>query len=282
MSFVLPNCEVLPFKPWAAPVCHLYGNRCGHDVESPNLKINLKPSGKMHDVLVQLMDRIEGYMYDPHTMEFLELSRGSARQTRSERRQSIIKTLKTLLHFLDLPTMKIARFVRATGELKPITIKDLHVYSGLSLSRFKRAWETLVDSGLFCSVSQYEKEQDADGCTKFRGLPSIKFMRKSLFTLFGLDKALDSVKRKKRQSESKKLKKQSRAQKKAAELERVALSKRGQREVQRSINEGLGGRAMAVKTRQALKRLMSSKAVGGVSERVPIVNVFDEDDDLLF
>jgi len=270
--------NVSSFTRWATPVSHKYGNRCAHNVGAPNLKTNLKVSRKMHSVVVQLMGRIDAYMDDAHVLDFVELARSSSRQTRSERREGIVVTLKTILHFLDLPSMKIARFVRATGELKPITIKDLHVYSGLSFSRFKRAWLDLVHSGLFGSVPQYEKETSVvAGNTKFKGLPSIKFMRKSLFTMFGLDKALESVQQKKRQQKFKAAKRMTRAQKKVAEMQDAALAAKAKRSVAQSVSDSLGG----LETIKAIRQMIGSKSVGGCGAPGGGVDD-DDDDDLMF
>ena len=229
------------FTRWSKPVSHKFGNRCGHDSGAICTKTALQPSEKMHSVVLQLIGLIEGYVDDPRVLPFIEDVRTSHRQTRSEGRESIVKALKTLLMFLDLPSMKIARFVKATGELKPISVADMAEYSGLSLSRFERALEVLKLVGLFGSVPQYEKQLDKHGNVCFKGLPSIKFMSKWLFEVFGLDKTLTTVQQKKRSAKYKVSKQLSRQQKRLAEQIQQAILRRDRKQAAKELKRSMWG-----------------------------------------
>lgn len=241
-----------------------WGNRCGHDKDNPNFSFaeNLGLTDKTHTVIKDIVERIEDYYYDPDKLPFIEASRSTDRQVRSERREAIIKTLKALLKHLDLRTMRVIDYKSDT----PVIIKNIYKVSGLSFSRFKRAWLTLVHSGLFKSIPQVEKETDSDGNDRFRGLPSIKFMSKKLFAMFSLDKKLNSVQRSKQlkhEQNKNKAKRKTRAQQAAQDLTERAEAMRFQSEYSASVNDtifsGISKKNMNL-TKKMLRNQLRQKA----------------------
>lgn len=177
------------------------GNRCGHVPAKPVLDPIVELHAKAPPILRDAIKKVRAFYAQPETMPYLN---HDDRQRRSESRESIVVVLNVLLKHLDLVTMKLQQVTAQGSRLNP-SIKYLHAQSGLSLSRFKRAWLALIDSGLINSFKQHEKTEKGD----YKGLPSIKTVTPLLFKALNMAKRLkhtrDYLSEKQRLNKAKKL-----------------------------------------------------------------------------
>lgn len=164
-----------------------FGNRCGHVCAAPTLDPTRPiPVGRggYPRILAVAAERIEAFYSTPETFPSLALNPTSS-QKRSERREALIRLLKSVLKFLDLPTLTVS--VRdAEASHHNITISTLAKHADLELRRAERALSDLATAGLIFTVQQRVRNPEGG----FRSVPAIKRVSPALFSACGLDVAL--------------------------------------------------------------------------------------------
>jgi len=179
------------------------GNNCGH---SPNTPRWFEPPEKhtRPHIIKSLIDGIKGYYKEPVALlPSLNLSNGSDRQQRSERREACISVLGCLVHYLDLATLRIG-IPQADQSFKGITMPFIAEKCSLTLRRTERAVADLVVAALITVYPLCEKLEDAT----YKGYAAIRTINKKIFTVFGLggrlkyerDKAAARTRKKERKS----------------------------------------------------------------------------------
>ena len=161
------------------------GNRCGHVPDQPVLDALVDLPKKAPPILRDALKKVREFYAHPMILPFLNHEQ---RQRRSEAREAFVVVLTVLLKHLDLVTMKII-MVTPQGERQNVDLRYLHSQSGLSFSRFKRAWLALIDAGIIKSFKQHEKTEEGD----YKGLPSIKTITPLLFSAMNLGKRLKAA-----------------------------------------------------------------------------------------
>lgn len=164
-----------------------FGNRCGHIPASPTLDptrpIPVGPGGYPR-ILAVAAERIEAFYSSPETLPSLALNPTSS-QKRSERREALIRLLKSILKFLDLVSLTVS--IRdSDAVLQNITIATLAKHADLELRRAERAFSDLASAGLIFTVQQRVRNPDGG----FRSVPAIKRISPALFSACGLELAL--------------------------------------------------------------------------------------------
>lgn len=162
-----------------------FGNRCGHQPDAPILDALVELHRKAPPILSDLLKKIRAFYAQPDTLPFFN---HDERQRRSERREAFVLVLTVLIKHLDLVTMKVVR-VNEHGQKVNVDLRYLHAQTGLSFSRFKRAWLSLIDAGVIKSFKQHEKLESGD----YKGLPSVKVVSPLLFGAAGLSKRLKAA-----------------------------------------------------------------------------------------
>lgn len=178
----------------------MQGNNCGHSPKNPRW-FEPPPQHTRPKIISKIIDEIQHYYHDPTGLiPSLNLSNGSNRQQRSERREACLSVLGCLLHYLDLASLRVG-IPQQDGSFTGITMPFIAEKAGLSLKRTERAVHDLVSSGLLNVHPLCEKLSD----TVYKGYAAIRTISIKLFTLFGMggrlkferDKA--SARQKKRQ-----------------------------------------------------------------------------------
>ncbi len=157
------------------------GNNCGHSPNTPRWFEPLEKHTRPH-IIKSLVDSIKGYYKEPAALlPLLNLSNGSDRQQRSERREACVSVLGCLVHYLDLATLRVG-IPQADQSFKGITMPFIAEKCSLSLRRTERAVADLVASGLLTVYPLCEKIEDAT----YKGYAAIRTINQKIFTIFGL------------------------------------------------------------------------------------------------
>lgn len=158
------------------------GNFCGHDPLKPRFDLALPANKKMPLILKKLADRLPDFYYLPSAkIPTLAYSGGIGhRLLRSERRESAIQVLKTLLKFCDVASLRVG--VPTEEGFKGLTFGTIANHAGISYSRVVRVVQNLKAAGLL-TVSKLAKHHE-DGTVT--GMPAVKAINRHLFGAFGL------------------------------------------------------------------------------------------------
>ena len=178
-----PELSATPLSAIATAVAS--GNRCGHIPTAPRFFRPPETHAPHPRILVRLQEAIEAYFNDPTCLPMLNSANGSPRQQRSERRESSLAFLGTLIHYLDLATLRIG-LPKEDGTFLGLSMEFLAERAGLGLRRAERACRDLVAAGIL--TISHRVEATADG--GYRGLPAIREITTALFKVFGLEKWL--------------------------------------------------------------------------------------------
>lgn len=212
-----------------------FGNRCGHDPAKPLLDLPASINKRLPKLLQDTIKKVKHFYANPSDFTFLN---HEERQRRSESREAMVQVLSVLFLHLDLVTMKLVR-VDKKGNKHNVSIAYLHSQTGLSFSRFKRAWLALIDSGIAKSFKQYDHKKDHG---IYKGLPSIKTITPLLFTALNLNKRLkasrDYASERQRKSQGRK----TTAIKAAETLIDHANSQRVKKVMSKALKQMLGGK----------------------------------------
>lgn len=212
----------------------VFGNRCGHNPGQPVLDLPKAINEKIPKLLQDTIKKVRTFYANPSEFTFLN---HEERQRRSESREAMVQVLSVLLIHLDLVTMKLIKFDKK-GNQENVSIAYLHAQSGLSFSRFKRAWLALIDAGICKSFQQVESTEQGE----YKGLPSIKTITPVLFTALSLDKRLKSSRDYRSELKRKRTYKKTRAVKAAEAIIDHARSLRVKKAIGNSFKQMLGGK----------------------------------------
>lgn len=158
------------------------GNRCGHDPANPRWFAPPEKHKERPRILVKLSERVRRYYDAPaETIPSLNFANGSDRQQRSERREACISLLGCLVHYLDLPTLRVG-IPQSDGSFSGLTMPYLAAISGLGERRAERAIADLVAAGI---ITVHPIARRIEECV-YKGYAAIRTVSAKLFTLFGL------------------------------------------------------------------------------------------------
>ena len=183
------------------------GNRCGHIPTAPRFFRPPETHAPHPRILVRLQEAIETYFNDPTCLPTLNSANGSARNQRSERRESSLAFLGTLIHYLDLATLRIG-LPKEDGTFLGLSMEFLAERAGLGLRRAERACHDLVAAGILTIHPRVEATADGD----YRGLPAVREITTALFKIFGLEKWLQHEREKAAKRQKRRQQRQENAQ----------------------------------------------------------------------
>lgn len=162
----------------------LTGNRCGHDPRAPQLAPVIQPKtgqGGLPPVLRLAVEKLAAYFDNPELLPTLNAANRSNRQQKSERREACIRVLSTLLHRMDIGSLRVG-IPRGDGTYYDYSIAQIAEAAGLGLKRTQRAIADLKQAGLI-KINQI-REKVANN--SFRSFVAVKTITRSLFAALGL------------------------------------------------------------------------------------------------
>lgn len=158
------------------------GNRCGHNPLAPRCFVPPPEHQTRPGILLRLSNRLESYYKDPAAvLPSLNFANGSTRQQRSERREACLIVLDTLIHYLDLVTLKVG--IPRADSMAGLTMAFIAERAGLNLNRVERAIRDLKRAGIL-SVQPLVTRAATGGLI---GLGAIRAISPKLFAVFGLE-----------------------------------------------------------------------------------------------
>lgn len=145
------------------------------------------------------VEKLGEYFSNPDLLPTLNAANKSSRQQRGERRESCVRVLSTLLHRMDIATLRVG-VPRSDGSHYDYSIDQIAEAAGLGLKRTKRAIADLKRAGLV-TINQVRRKA-ADN--SFKSHAAIKTISRSLFAALGLGAMFsrEHEKRSKRQRKS--------------------------------------------------------------------------------
>ncbi|EIA1343652.1 hypothetical protein K6689_004689 [Vibrio parahaemolyticus] len=171
----------------------------------------------------------------------LAKAKDSKRQRRSESAEAVTLVLKCIAKYIDLTTFKVGFYQYNSKKWFDLSYKKICEYTGLSLSRVRRALAEIQRVGLIALHPISEAVLASSGELRYYAKPAIKTVNLGLFGLFGLaDRA-----QKERQKAYKRLKRKE-EQQRTEEAENTVKTLLGG-------SEGLSGIALAQTVMQKLK-----------------------------
>ena len=186
LTLVLPYGPEFPETPLSAIAAAVTsGNRCGHTPTAPRFFRPPETHAPHPRILVRLQEAIEAYFRDPTCLPTLNSANGSLRTQRSERRESCMSFLGTLIHYLDLASLRIG-LPKEDGSFIGLSMEFLAERAGLGLRRAERACHDLIHAGILTISPRVEATAEGG----YRGLPAVRKISTALFKIFGLEKWL--------------------------------------------------------------------------------------------
>ena len=186
LTLALPGGPELPETPLSALAAAIgSGNRCGHIPTAPRFFSPPETHAPHPRILVRLQEAIETYFQNPTCLPTLNTANGSLRTQRSERRESCMSFLGTLIHYLDLASLRIG-LPKEDGGFLGLSMEFLAERAGLGLRRAERACHDLVNAGILTISPRVEATAEGG----YRGLPAVRKISTALFKIFGLEKWL--------------------------------------------------------------------------------------------
>lgn len=179
------------------------GNRCGHNSAAPRWFGPPPAHAPRPAILRRFNQAVRRYYPHPRaTLPELNGANGSPRQQRSERREACLALLGALVHYLDLPTLRVG-IPQSDGAMAGIPMHSttwpsgtrtigLAERAGLSLRRAERALRDLVRAGLAAVHPRCHKLDEVH----YQGFAAIRTLTPRLFAAFGLDAWLAHERRK--------------------------------------------------------------------------------------
>ena len=168
------------------------GNRCGHCRYGSTLNtfkpLRVEGKGAQPKLLIKAVEQLDEMFELPkkwlkNLNQNASDANGKSRQKRSERREAIIKLLKTLLKFLDLASLRIGT-PGTDNQLHNITIDVLAKHAGLNKKRAERAWDDLKDAGIIIIKPVVDTNEKGE----IRAKASVKWLAADFFEAIGLGK----------------------------------------------------------------------------------------------
>jgi hypothetical protein len=170
---------------------HLYsGNRCGHVASSPVLELTRPIPPAYPRILQKAAGRLDEFYFRPSILPGLACT-PTSQETRSERREAIVRFCRALLKFCDLATLRVG--VRKGSDLQNVRVDTLAKHADLELRRAERVTAELAGAGFLTTIQQREFSPSQH---TFRSIPAIKRLSAKLFAALGLTVALDLERRK--------------------------------------------------------------------------------------
>ena len=208
LTLVLPCGPELPETPLSAIATAVAsGNRCGHIPTAPRFFHPPETHAPHPRILVRLQEAIETYFRDPTCLPTLNSANGSLRTQRSERRESCMSFLGTLIHYLDLATLRIG-LPKEDGGFLGLSMEFLAERAGLGLRRAERACHDLIHAGILTISPRVEATAEGG----YRGLPAVRKISTVLFKIFGLEKWLQHEREKAAKRQKRRQQRQENAQ----------------------------------------------------------------------
>jgi hypothetical protein len=172
---------------------NLGGNLCGHDKQAPDFRL-VRPIktgvAGIPLVLIMAVQRLTGYYDRPTLLPSLNRVNDSDRQQRSERREACIVTLASVLKYTDLSSLRVG--IQTVEGFRPWSLKMIHRATGLSWSRFERAWLDLKAAGIVSSSQKKAILKDNEWHYEI----AVKALNASLFSALGLGSMLKKERKK--------------------------------------------------------------------------------------
>lgn len=154
---------------------------------SPEQPILLPAALKKVDappVLLQLIDKIEAFYWEPMILPRLNFAL-SKYQMKSSRREALVRFIKVLAKNTDLATMTIGKFNQ--GKFTPVKFSVLADEAEINKRRADRIVRALKKAGYLTVTRQYEKDKEQN---TYKGFAAIKTIKEKLFKDLGILKRL--------------------------------------------------------------------------------------------
>jgi len=180
----------------------LFGNKCGHEPKVPRY-YDIPKEHKLRPSVIQLaINNIKNFYETPRRwLESLRINRESSRQQRSEAREANSGVLQTMLHYLELATMRVG-FYKPNGEFWTPSmawiakqlgwrtkadeeedrelIKKKKKPKRRGIKRVWRALKRLKEAGYIEVYPRFE-EIEFEGEKQYKGLPAVRRILPKLF-----------------------------------------------------------------------------------------------------
>lgn len=159
------------------------GNRCGHIPCAPRFFNRPEQHKRRPSILENAIERLKDVYRRPKKFfGKLATCHDGIRQMRSERREAIVSVSQVMLHYLELSTLRVG-FYTASGKFIPLDLAYIAKKASISISRAKRAIESLVRAGYIKLTRQFTKKEDGT----FKGEASIRELATRFFIDLGVD-----------------------------------------------------------------------------------------------
>jgi hypothetical protein len=162
----------------------LLGNRCGHDPRAPQLRPAVCPKegkGGLPPLLRLAVEKLAEYYKNPDLLPTLNAANRSSRRQKSERREACVRVMSTLLHRMDIGTLRVG-VPRGDGSFYDYSLEQIAEAAGLGLKRATRAFADLKTAGLITLIQV--REHVSEGV--YRSRVGIKKISRNLFASLGL------------------------------------------------------------------------------------------------
>lgn len=163
---------------------------------------------KLPQFIREMVKRLKDYYYTPGKIPSLRNARkmyrnsgiNQTRQSRSERRESVLLVLSFLLQKMDLVTRRVGKIAPTGDIVAGITDQEIAKGTGLQLRRVERAMRDLKAAGILTVHRITERLEDG----MYRGYGSIRAISKNLFKCFGMEQDYNKQSRKATRRQEKK------------------------------------------------------------------------------
>lgn len=156
------------------------GNFCGHNPGAPRVVMANPASRKIPLILRRCIERMQDYYHRPATLPSLNAANGSDRRQRSERRESCLLVLQSILKFTDVASLRCG--IPTEKGFAGLTIATLANHAGVGLRRAERAVANLKAAGLLTVSAIVERQSDGS----YVGVAAVKAVSRHLWAAFGL------------------------------------------------------------------------------------------------
>lgn len=159
------------------------GNRCGHFPDAPRFFVRPEKHKRRPSILENAIEKLKDVYRRPKKFfGTLVTFHSHDRQIRSERREAIVSVSQVFLHYLELSTLRVG-FYTGSGEFIPLDLMYIAKKANITVSRAKRAIESLVCAGYLKVSRQFTKKEDGT----FKGKASIRELSARFFIDLGVD-----------------------------------------------------------------------------------------------
>jgi hypothetical protein len=138
----------------------IFGNGCGHSPHAPQFFVAPLHHKTPPDPIPKLSNSLQHYYTHPQKwLKYLAVERRMKRkgQTRSERREAIARVGQTILHYLDLVSLKVGIPSNDGRTLLPLTLSFIAERAKIGYKRAQRALADLIRVGYIQSTQRAKK-----------------------------------------------------------------------------------------------------------------------------